>query len=267
MTESVLTSIVIIGYGNVGSHLDEALSMIDGYNVQCVEHRTLPFPNTNADLYIVAVPDDAISSVVSKIPQGKLWVHTSANFDHSAYGACCGAFYPLQTFTKDKSVVWQDVPIIIDTENDVLKTELNVMALDLTGRSAIHFDLEQRQTLHIAAVFANNFVNFFWHIADNILLSQNIDFDLLRPLIQETARKVMTYLPEQTQTGPAIRRDKNLIERQKELVKNINPHLALLYRILSEDIALPTIDSLADFGINEQDVLNYEDPYYGNTTH
>ena len=182
------------------------------------------------DLFIIAVSDDAIATVSSQIPfQNKLVAHTSGNFamtdlDNKNRKA---SFYPLQTFSKSKAVNFKTIPICLEATNAEDLTTLEIVAKSISDK-VYNINSEQRKALHVAAVFTNNFVNHLYQIGNEICIENDLSFDLLKPLIQETANKIMALSPEDAQTGPAKRKDTQTInshlnfltdENQKEIYK------------------------------------------------
>ena len=223
-----MISILIVGNGNVGTQLFEALKIIDTLNVSLISSRDLSnIPK--AELTIVAVSDDAIDDVSSQISNDFV-VHTSGSVPLSALknNTRKGVFYPLQTFSKDKKVDFTQVPFCLEatTENDL---KLLVTVANYLGQKIYHISSEQRKTIHVAAVFANNFTNHLYKIAQDICETHQVPFEILHPLINETANKIKVLPPALAQTGPAIRKDaatiKNhlflLSEKQQEIYKII----------------------------------------------
>lgn len=190
----------------------------------------------DADLYIISVKDDAIASIAKNLDlPNKLIVHTSGSTSMDVLASAnIGVFYPLQTFSFEKEVDFKDVPIAIESNNPESLNVLSGLAQQLSSR-VIKLDSKQRMTLHVAAVFACNFSNHLFAIAQHLLESQQLDFDLIRPLIAETAAKAQEHLPATVQTGPAIRKDEITLQKHLDLLKN-EPHLQEIYRLLSQSI-------------------------------
>ena len=191
-----------------------------------------------ADLYIIAVSDDALIQVAEGLNfNNNLVVHTSGSAPIDVlkdFSSNYGVFYPLQTFSKLREVDFSEIPVCIEANNIENVEKLKSLALSLTDK--IYFiDSEKRRTLHLAAVFASNFPNFMYSIAQKIVQDNELDFDMLKPLIQETAEKVQQVLPEDAQTGPAIRGDDRIMKLHVEMLKDY-PEYQELYKILSEGI-------------------------------
>ncbi|MCB0448266.1 MAG: DUF2520 domain-containing protein, partial [Gelidibacter sp.] len=191
---------------------------------------------TNADVYIIAVSDDAIADLSSHIPfDNRLVVHTSGSvgiYDLDKKHKR-GVFYPLQTFSKTADVNFKNVPICIEVidKND-LKT-LKSLATAL-GSKSHKVNSDQRKALHLAAVFVNNFTNQLYRVAHEITESEGVEFDILKPLILETAKKVQHLSPYMAQTGPAKRNDKRTIRKHLKLLKN--EHHKTIYELLTSSI-------------------------------
>lgn len=221
-----MISILIIGKGNVGTQLFEALKTIKIFKVSLISSRNL-VAVPKAELTILAVSDDAIQEVSSKITN-EFVVHTSGSVALSDLKNSNrkGVFYLLQTFSKDKKIDFTEVPFCLEatTENDLklLETVANQL-----GKKIYHINSEQRKAIHVAAVFANNFTNHLYKIAADICEKHEIPFEILHPLIAETAEKIKTLPPILAQTGPAIRNDETTIknhlflltEKQQEIYK------------------------------------------------
>jgi predicted short-subunit dehydrogenase-like oxidoreductase (DUF2520 family) len=223
-----MISILIVGTGNVGTHLYEALKVIENVQVTLISSRNLTnIPKT--DLTFLTVSDDAIATVSSKITNDFV-VHTSGSVSLSGLknNTRKGVFYMLQTFSKDKKVDFTDVPFCLEATTDYDLKILQKVA-NFLGQKMYEITSNQRKTLHVAAVFANNFTNHLYKIANDICETNQVPFEILHPLIKETAEKITVLPPALAQTGPAIRKDvetiKNhlflLSEKQQEIYKII----------------------------------------------
>lgn len=191
-----------------------------------------------ADITILAVADSAIQNVANQLPPNPdtLVVHCSGITPLSALSSHprSGVFYPLQSLNKNKEVNWENVPLLLEA---VYKKDEQFLlnfaeALGLIPRV---LNSEQRQYLHLAAVFANNFSNRMYAIAFEIAKLHGIEPELLYPLIEETAAKIYKITPQQAQTGPARRRDSATIETHVELLRQ-HPQYRQLYEIMSRSI-------------------------------
>lgn len=217
-------------------HLDKARKLADQVDAQATDD----FNNIkkNADVYILAVQDDAIQNLVQELSlsQGIL-VHTSGSVPLDQLEPAApevGVFYPLQTFRADQKVDLTQVPICLEASSSAAYQKLEALASTIS-KQIHHINSEQRKTIHIAAVFLNNFTNHMLACAEELLTEHNMDFDLLRPLLEETWQKVRDHKPSDVQTGPAIRNDRQVITEHLERLKN-EPELQAVYRVLTESI-------------------------------
>lgn len=247
-----MLKITIIGGGNVAHHLIEQVQSADGLQlVQVCARNTYAlserFPALNvisdlskinqADVYILAVSDDAIGTVSAQLPfTNRLVVHVSGTqpLELLSDANRRGVWYPLQSFSKDKKLDLKAVPFCIETENESDLEILKQLTI-LLGAKVYELDSEQRKALHVAAVFSNNFVNQMYHLADSICEQYQLPFEILHPLILATAQKVQSSKPHELQTGPAVRDDQNTITKQEEFLKD-NPQLQTLYNLLTRSI-------------------------------
>ncbi|MFT4670179.1 MAG: putative short-subunit dehydrogenase-like oxidoreductase (DUF2520 family) [Flavobacteriaceae bacterium] len=246
-----MTTIVLLGFGNVGFHLINELNKVNKNTVIQIYNRNnislnselnhIPFTTDlskikDADLYIIAIPDDSITAFSETLSlKNKLVVHTSGSVSLDALSEKNrkGVFYPLQTFSKNREVNFNNIPICVEaTEAEDLKLLMN-LGKSLSEK-VVEVNSEERTKLHLAAVFVNNFVNHLYAIGDDILSDNELPFDLLHPLIEETASKIKTLAPSQVQTGPASRGDQKTIEKHLHLLKE-GP-ISVLYQQLTESI-------------------------------
>src|SRR5690606_21523202 len=144
-----------------------------------------------------------------------------------------GVFYPLQTFSKNKEVDFQTIPICIEAENDDDFALLKNLGKQIS--KVVHpINSEERAKIHVAAVFVNNFVNYCYLVGKEILDENELPFDILSPLIAETAHKIEALTPFEAQTGPAKRNDRNTIKKHLNLLNN--PNQRQLYELMTEMI-------------------------------
>jgi len=244
-----------IGAGNLATHLAKAL-FLKGHNIVQVYSRTetsasvlagqvnagfttnpKEIPNT-ADVYFVALKDSVFKEVLPKIDFGnRLVVHCAGSIPMNqleSYSHNFGVFYPFQTFSKQRDIDFSKIPVFIEANNHKNESLLLHIANEISQIVAV-LDSDKRKTLHISAVFACNFVNHFYCIAQHILNSKSIDFEVIRPLILETAMKVQEFSPENVQTGPAVRFDKNIIDLHLSELSE-NPDYQQLYETISKRI-------------------------------
>jgi predicted short-subunit dehydrogenase-like oxidoreductase (DUF2520 family) len=177
-----MISILIVGKGNVGTLLNEAFHSIETLNVQWISSRDLiTIPKT--DITIIAVSDDAIETVSSKISTDFV-VHTSGSMPLSALknNTRKGVFYPLQTFSKKKKVDFTQIPFCIEATTEKDEKLLEKLA-GFLSKKIYRISSEQRKAIHVAAVFANNFTNHMYKIAHDICNTHQIPIEILNPLI------------------------------------------------------------------------------------
>lgn len=253
--------IVMIGAGRLATNLATALYAA-GHQIMMVYSRTsaaaqelasrveatatsqleeLPM---QADAFIIAVADNALDEVARKAVVGR----ESQTFFHTAGTMplrvlACGAkhygvFYPMQSFSKERIANFQDIPLFLETNDDIALQTAQSLAESLTSH-VYHLSSEERQYLHVAAVFACNFANHCYAMAREVLQSHGIDFRVMLPLIDETAQKVHQLSPEEAQTGPAVRHDDNVVAHHIQLLQS-HPELAKIYEMLSGDIQRTT---------------------------
>jgi predicted short-subunit dehydrogenase-like oxidoreductase (DUF2520 family) len=232
-----MISIVLLGAGNVGSHFykgfkaSENVEVIQWYNrsLSKIQHfqnevditDDLHKLNPNADIYIAAISDDRIIHFSKDFPlKNKFLVHTcgSVAVHELSNHNDRGVFYPLQSFTKDAELDFANVPICIESLNKAHLPLLQTLASAL-GSDCYKINSEQRAALHLAAVFVNNFTNQLYRIGHEITESQSVEFDILKPLIQETANKIQKMSPYMAQTGPAKRNDKKTLKRHHKILE------------------------------------------------
>jgi predicted short-subunit dehydrogenase-like oxidoreductase (DUF2520 family) len=250
-----MTKVIIIGSGNVAQHLIAAfqnpqnlgteIELVQVFSRQIgsvshlldLDHITNDLDTlAEADLYIIAVSDDAIADISSKLLfKNRLVVHTSGSVSLNSLddNNRKGVFYPLQTFTKNKAVDFRTIPICLESENATDFQLLEKVAKVISDKT-FAINSEQRKALHIAAVFVNNFTNHLYQIGQEICLENQVPFEILKPLIAETANKIMLLSPEEAQTGPAKRNDTDTIEAHEAFLSNQN-HLTI-YKILTQSI-------------------------------
>lgn len=232
----MIRNITIIGAGNVGFHLAQALfatslTITQVYSRK-IEHASLLAKKVNAqpitqfrqlsnncDLFILAVPDQVIEVVAKQLVQSLrnqcLIVHTSGATPAAVLSESSprfGVFYPLQTFSRHKAVDFSNIPICLDANHQEDLDALLTLGKRISTKVYQITD-EKRAQLHLAAVFANNFTNYLFHVATQILEEKELSFDLLKPLITASVQKIQDQSPAHVQTGPAIRGDEVTIQR------------------------------------------------------
>lgn len=193
--------------------------------------------NKTSDLYIIAIPDKEIEKVVAKFPQvDGIVAHTSGNISMQVLKKFnqYGVFYPLQTLTEKVIVNMSKVPFCIEASDKKVENELFNLASTIS-KEVYLINSEQRKNLHLSAVLVNNFTNLMYTQAHDLLENKGLDFKLLLPLIEETARKIVLLSPAEAQTGPARRNDQSVIDEHLEMLKD-KPEIRELYSLLSEQI-------------------------------
>jgi predicted short-subunit dehydrogenase-like oxidoreductase (DUF2520 family) len=227
-----MMTVAIIGNGNVATHLVRAFLKVDTIRVTEINSRKLEnIPK--ADITILAVSDDAIAEVSSKI-KNSLVVHTSGSFSMNDMKSTNnkGVFYMLQTFSKDKEIDFSKVPFCLEAENKADYLLLEKLAQTI-GVKIYSINSEQRKALHVAAVFVNNFTNHLYKIGNDICEKNKVPFEILYPLIDETAQKIKKLSPQNAQTGPAIRNDKKTVKNHLELLNNKQQKI---YKMITKSI-------------------------------
>jgi predicted short-subunit dehydrogenase-like oxidoreductase (DUF2520 family) len=246
-----MTKIVLLGAGNVGTHLframqnKEDLQLIQWYNrsLNCLEKESVPLEVTynlndiiDADLYIISVSDSVIP-LISKALEGKKGViaHTAGSISMEVLEAHenHGIFYPLQTFSKQKEVDFNQIPLCLEAN---LPENLNLLkrVAQAVGGPVHLINSAQRKALHVAAVFVNNFTNHLYTIGEELCKAHKVPFSVLQPLIAETANKIKLLPPSLAQTGPAARGDQKILEDHLQyLTKESHQKL---YQLISASI-------------------------------
>lgn len=261
----MIRTVTIIGSGNVGYHIGRAIFRLDGFDEAADRYIMQNFSRDftkaqyladevyseatdsildiepNNDLYIIAVKDDAIEDVAAQLSAAgltdELVVHTSGATPTTVlakYFTRYGSFYPLQTFSRSRKANFKTVPLCIHANSNTDIEALSELATQLSDNVNFIND-EQRASLHVAAVFVNNFTNYLYQVGEQLLQQKDVSLDLLRPLILETARKVQRHSPINMQTGPAIRSDHQTIERHLLYLQS-QPEIAALYEHLTKRI-------------------------------
>ncbi|MDR2148055.1 MAG: DUF2520 domain-containing protein [Tannerella sp.] len=246
--------VVFIGAGNVATHLAPAMQA-SGFEIGQIFSRSLGSAQLlaqklhcnctanikeitpDADIYIFAVTDDALPNLVRQIPQNSgVWIHTAGSIPmniFNGYSERYGVIYPLQTLSKNRAVDFRQVPLFIEANHT--DTEIIIREIADSVSSIVNaVDSEKRKYLHLAAVFACNFTNYLYAVATEIIEKQDIDRNVLQPLIDETAAKLHTMTPVEAQTGPAVRNDRKTMEKHLEMIEN--KEIRELYKMISENI-------------------------------
>ncbi len=239
-----MQKIVLIGSGNVAHHLAQALDDAGHQILQVISknkaNASALAQKVNADsasdlgkikkadFAIVAVNDDAIAEVVSKIKKMPV-AHTSGSVSVEN----TAVFYPVQTFSKDISLDLKEVPLCVSSKDKAFEKTLIQVAKSISNK-VFQIEEKQRKVLHLAAVFACNFSNQMYAIAEQLLVESALDFEILKPLIAETANKIQTNDPKNAQTGPAKRKDLQTIKNHIALLEDKD--LIDIYKLISNQI-------------------------------
>ncbi len=252
------TSVSFVGAGNLAWHLAPALDNA-GFSVHEVYSRnpthaealverlydadvkaTLDFSTSTSNVFFIVTPDDAIKGIAQEIilPEDAVLVHTSGSRLLSDLGFAAtrnvGVFYPLQTFSKERKVEFNEIPVFVECENQTTEDLLMAMAKGIT-KSVYKIGYDERKALHVAAVFAANFTNHMLLLAQEIMKENSLSYDWLKPLIAEMITKSLAIGPENAQTGPARRGDFETLDKHLEFLHD-NESTGELYKIISQDI-------------------------------
>lgn len=253
-----MKKIVLVGAGRVATHLGRALRLVNlspvavwsrteksahqlGLELMCFWTNSLVDLPVDADLYVLAVVDDAIRPVAEQlaqhIPTNRLVVHTSGATSSQVFSDLFeryGVFYPLQSFSLDRPIAFQSIPFCLSAHRASDLSLLKHIAQQLSEQ-VVEINDQQRAGLHVAAVFANNFTNYLQFISSQLLAQHGLPADLLQPLVEETIAKLQTLSPEEAQTGPAIRGDETTMTKHLHQL-NRYPEWQVLYRLISKGI-------------------------------
>ena len=246
-------NLVFIGAGNVATHLAKALYK-NGFSILQVFSRTELSAKTladevsanyttdyntiieNADIYFYCLTDDVLPELITQkaLPNG-IHIHTAGSVKMDVFEmnrTNYGVLYPLQTFSKNKEIDFSKVPLFIEANNEFSEQVIKDLAMSLSQK-VYTVSSDNRQKIHLSAVFACNFTNHLFSIAQELL--GEVPFDVLLPLIEETVEKVKTISPRKAQTGPAIRKDNAVINKHLESL-SFNSDWQDIYKKLTRDI-------------------------------
>lgn len=249
-------TISIIGAGNVatqlaltfkkaGHQIIQVYNRTEEHGLQLAETVGASFTSDienlqPADVYIIAVKDDAITELANwLIKVDGIVAHTSGTQPMhllAKSNAGYGIFYPLQTMTVHSVLNFKLIPILVDGSDDKTKNTLQTLAKSISEHVHLITD-EQRQWIHVAAVMVNNFTNHLYTLGNELLNQHNISFDVLKPLILQTAQNAVNNPPFSQQTGPAVRNDISTIQKHLQLL-DTHPDMQLIYKAITENIRL-----------------------------
>lgn len=250
----MIESVAIVGSGNVATHIATAIFkagvkikylysptfsncklLADKVCAKAVEN--ISDIGKDVDLIILSVKDSAIADIVKQLKEyDSILVHTSGGINIDVFNGCsnrCGVLYPLQTFSKNRMIVFNNVPLFIEANNQCVYTEIEEFAKLLSDK-VFQANSERRKIMHVAAVFACNFTNHCYHIASNILEKEGIPFSTLMPLIEETNNKINDISPYEAQTGPARRNDSEVMASHLNMIEDVR--YKEIYSLLSKSI-------------------------------
>lgn len=214
----------------------------------------------DADVYIFSVKDSALVQLVAQLcrheadglgedgavnalckakkgEHERVFLHTAGSMPMSVFKGMAqhyGVLYPMQTFSKQREVDFSIIPCFVEANDEFAQKQIEGLAREISGR-VYQLSSEDRKYLHLSAVFACNFANHCYAISQELLEEHGIPFDVMLPLINETAAKVHEMMPKDAQTGPAVRYDENVIDKQSKLLEN-HPHFKKVYDSMSKSI-------------------------------
>ncbi|UZR92320.1 Rossmann-like and DUF2520 domain-containing protein [Chondrinema litorale] len=250
-------NISIIGAGKLAWHLAHAITS-EGLRINKVYSRSeasanklvqsikqgntttdKDFTNSTSNIFFIALPDDVVPIILKDFhfPENTLLLHTSGTLPLSVLKDASkknGVFYPLQTFSFGKEVDFKKIPICLEASDESSLTKASNLAKFLSNE--VHLiSSEKRKFLHLAAVFACNFSNRLFVLSKDILAQEEIPFQILSNLVNETVVKAFEIGPENAQTGPAARNDLKTIEAHTKLLRDNSEKLEI-YKLLSDSI-------------------------------
>lgn len=252
-----LMKIVLIGAGNLATNLGLALheanhDIVQVFSrtmtsakllaaaIESVPTNDLDAITDEADLYILSVKDSILTKIIDRICKNKsqkVFVHTAGSMPLDCFKGKAehyGVFYPMQTFSKQRRVAFENIPIFLEASDDFTLQKLTDVAESIS-KNVRNLSTDKRRYLHLAAVWACNYANHCYDMAAEVLKKADLPFSVMLELTDETARKVHDLSPREAQTGPAIRYDTNVIEAQMELMKDM-PEAKKLYEELAKSI-------------------------------
>ncbi|MFD1096059.1 Rossmann-like and DUF2520 domain-containing protein [Salegentibacter chungangensis] len=245
-----MINVILLGAGNVATHLFRAFRECKNVNlIQVYNHKAGKLKDfqrevatttdlsklKTADFYVLALKDDAINEVAEGLHiESGVVLHTSGGKDMKLLSRFQehGVFYPLQTFSKNRNLNFREIPICLEASSPKVLGRVRKLAVNISD-NIYEIDSESRRRMHVAAVFANNFTNHLYELSSEICEENGIEFDILKPLIRETASKIESLSPKEAQTGPAIRNDQHTIQTHLDL---LNEDQQKIYKTLTSSI-------------------------------
>jgi predicted short-subunit dehydrogenase-like oxidoreductase (DUF2520 family) len=243
----------VIGSGNLASQLVKALTRVGhppGFilsrNVSTGRRLSrqsgaplvdiLPKPGRSIPLLLICTNDDSIQELFKKHSHsGYILVHFSGGLPLFQTGSRCpgsGVLWPIQTLSSEQRINWNNIPLCLDASNDRSRRKLRELA-HILGGPVIEVDSRKRAKIHLAAVFANNFVNAQFTMAKQLLDEEKLEFDILKPLITQTAQAILKTSPEKVQTGPARRGDREVINKHLLMLEK-NQDIRAAYEAITD---------------------------------
>lgn len=245
----------VLGAGNVATHLARHFHAA-GQRIDCIWSRNLQHARElaratdaaatselgevpgDSDFYLLAVPDSAIVSVARQLKEASgIGMHAAGAVPLGVLGPLfgrSGVIYPLQSISRDRNVSFSRVPILVEGSDQETRAHVRSLAESISGK-VLDMDSDQRLVVHLAAVFANNFTNHMVAVARDILEEQGLDLTLLDPLLEETWDKIRSMGAHEAQTGPALRGDRETMEKHLQLLKD-DPGWQKIYTFVSHNI-------------------------------
>lgn len=194
----------------------------------------------SVELLLLCVSDDGLAEVAESLPPDlpATVAHTSGSTPMSVLSGLrsYGVLYPLQTFSRSRTLDMSRVPLLLEWSGPEAEDRLRTLADALGSADVRHVTSEERGRLHLAACFGCNFVNHLLVVAQDLLRGTPLSLSDMRPLIEETISKALTADdPVALQTGPAVRHDKSTLQRHKALLRD-DPRLTAIYQLMTQSI-------------------------------
>ena len=247
----MISKIYVVGYGNLGKHLSEyfiqnSINFGGIFTDQSISIAGIDIYRKSAinlilkkgDVLFVTTKDDEIASVIHQVENPdvvKIYCSGSVSLESLSTISNCGAWYPLYSFSGNASIDWNKVPVFIEYSNEYVFELLSNICGELNKEFHV-LNSQNRKQLHLAAVFANNFVNACFIGANEVIKeNESLKFDFLLPIIQQTIEKVAIENPKDCQTGPAKRHDENTLLEHSIMLKQL-PSEQALYKAISKFI-------------------------------
>jgi len=245
----------MIGAGNVSTHISRHF-LSAGQQISCIYSRSeesaqrlsaelgvsgnsdMEKVPAEADFFIFCVPDPAVVELARQFKGRKgIWLHTAGALPMEVFEGLSdefGVLYPLQSLSRDRTIQKGHIPFLMEASSPLVMDKLTALANSITEKVE-KADSPTRLKVHLAAVFANNFSNHMVHVAQEILKEANLDAGMLDLLLEETFNKLREMDSFSAQTGPAVRGDRETMNKHRELLRD-HPEWEKLYTFISRDI-------------------------------